>query len=213
MSNGKTYKRWYDRNPRLAQGVKLLILLPDEVKTIISEALITLANREFSEIEREKAFRTLGSEKIMGLHKSKNRRREYDINDTLHKAMNYLYMLSDDEQDFMSDHILNMIKFIQEYFATCKKFQINSEPEHVARITYAYVNSGSEGVEKFLKQLREEFYLKVFSPDNGVKASIDLLATVQAQAETQTKGETDDSINLETKDDNQGMKLSKLEID
>ena len=207
MSNGKTYKRWYDRNPHLAQGVKLLILLPDEVKTIISEALITLANREFNESERETAFRTLGSEKIMGLHKSKNRRREYDINDTLHKAMNYLYMLSDDGQDFMAEHILNMIKYIQEYFATCQKFQMTSEPEHVARIAYAYVNSGSEGVAKFLKQLREEFYLKVFSPDNGVKASLELLDTLQGQAEV------DDRINLATKDGNQGMKLSKQEID
>jgi hypothetical protein len=74
----KPFKRWYDRHARLAQGVKLLILLPDEIKTIISEAMITLANREFDATEQESAFRTLGSEKIMGLHKSKNLMREYD---------------------------------------------------------------------------------------------------------------------------------------
>ncbi len=202
----KTFKRWYDRHPRLAQGVKLLILMPDEIKTIISEALITLANREFDATEQDNTFRTLGSDKIMGLHKSKNRRREYDENETLHKAMNYLYMLSDDGQDFMSDHILNMVKYIQEYFATCKEFHVDSNPEQVAQVTDAYVTSGAEGVQRFLKSLRDEFYVKVFHPDRGIKQNIDLLATIQAEA-------PQEKINLSTKEDSQGMKLSKLEIE
>jgi len=176
-----TFLRWYDRHTRLAQGVKLLILMPDEVKTIISEAMIALANREFDNLERENTIRTLGSEKVMGLHKSKNRRREYDVNETLHKAMNYLYMLSDEGQDFMSDHILNMVKYIHQYFGTCKEFQVNSEPETVAKVTDTYVNSGAPGVEKFLQQLREEFYVKHFKADRAIQQSIDLLETIQTE--------------------------------
>lgn len=190
----------------------MLTLLPDDVKTIISEAMITLANREFNISDQENAFRTLGSEKVMALHKSKNRRREYDVNETLHKAMNYLYMLSDESQDFMSEHILEMVKFIQEYFATCKEFQVPSEPEHVAKVTDTYVNSGSEGVKKFLKALRDEFYVKAFHPDRAVKRNIDLLAVIQAE-QPEKPEQPAEKINLSTKEDSQGMKLSKLEIE
>lgn len=218
MSNDKPpFKRWYDRHTRLAQGVKLLILLPDEVKTIISEAMIALANKEFNALEQENNFRTMGGEKIMGLHKSKNRRREYDVNETLHKAMNYLYLLSDEGQDFMSDHILNMVKYIQDYFAACKEFKVESDPEDVARLTDAYVSSGKEGVERFLKALREEFYLKVFSPDKKVKQSIDLLETIQSETplpqDSPNPEAPQDNLSLATNDNRQGMKLSKLDID
>src|SRR5690242_14856760 len=98
MTQQSTFKRWYDRQPKLSQAFKLIILLPDEVRSIISESLMLIANREFNANERENSFRTLGHDKILGLHKSKNKRREYDQNELLHKAMNYLYILSDDNQ-------------------------------------------------------------------------------------------------------------------
>src|SRR5690606_18151945 len=106
-----SYKRWYDRQPRLSQAVRLMMLFPDEVKSIISDGIMLLANREFQVSEQMNSFRTLGSEKILGLYKSKNKRREYDQNELLHKAMNYLYILSEKNQDFMAEHILQLVKF------------------------------------------------------------------------------------------------------
>jgi hypothetical protein len=77
-------------------------------------------------------------------------------------------------------------------------------------ITDTYVNSGAAGVRKFLKALRDEFYVKTFNPDQAIKKKIDLLATIQAQELDSAEQE---NINLATKEDQQGMKLSKLEID
>jgi len=219
MSNAEPYKRWHDRQPRLAQAVKLLILLPDEVKNIISEAMIELANREFEEGKKNGATRTLGGEKAMGLHKSKNRRREYDVNETLHKAMNYLYILSDEGQDFMAEHILTLVKYIHSYFAACKEFQLDPSPEHIAGITTTYVSRGSQEAEKFLKQLREEFYIKVFSPKNGAKADPSLIeALVSGSKPPPPPGETRPPAEREerkvsAKDDSQGMKLAKQDLD
>src|SRR5436853_556626 len=123
MSQPQTYKRWYDRQPKLSQAFKLIIILPDEVRSIISESMILLANREFDSNDPTQSFKTLGSEKVMGLHKSKSKRREYDQNELLHKAMNYLYILSDANQDFMAEHILKMVDYIQKYLGACREFK------------------------------------------------------------------------------------------
>jgi hypothetical protein len=181
------FKRWYDRQPKLAQGVRMLILLPDEIRTIIGEALIALANNEFDVNKHSAALRTLGNEKIIGLHKSKNRRREYDDNETLHKAMNYLYLLSDQGQDFMADHILKMMKHITLYFSACVEFQVNSNPEEIATLAATYVSSGDAGVAQFLDMLREEFYSRLFSKNQSAQASTDLLTTIQEAIETRMK--------------------------
>lgn len=157
------HKRWYDRQPKLAQAVRFLFLFPDEIKSIIGEAVMLLANREFEVNEQMQTFKTLGPDKVMGLYKSKNRRREYDQNDVLHKAMNYLYILSEPNQDFMADHILSMVQYIQQYLGACQAFQASPTLEHVAEITNRYVEKGSTDVESFLNELREEFYQKMLS--------------------------------------------------
>ncbi len=166
MSQNPIYKRWYDRQPRLAQAVRLMSLLPDEIRSIISEGVMLLANREFEIKEEAQSFRSMGSEKIMGLHKSKHKRREYDTNEQLHKAMNYLYILSDENQDFMADHILRMMQYIQSYLSTCQAFQAAPSLEDVAGITNRYVEKGSNEVEKFINQLRQEFYEKMLATQN-----------------------------------------------
>jgi len=202
MSQQPNFKRWYDRQPKLSRAFKLIIILPDEVRSIISESLMLLANREFDAAERENSFRTVGSEKVMALHKSKNRRREYDQNEQLHKAMNYLYVLSDDNQDFMAEHILKMVEFIQKYFATCHEFKAQPSLEDVATVTNTYVEKGTAEVENFLKQLREEFFTKLASPEKLAKKPIvDILADLPSA-----------TPNTTTQDDGKGMKVKKLEL-
>ncbi len=197
-----TFKRWYDRQPKLSQAFKLIIILPDEIRSIISESLMLIANREFDAHERENSFRTLGSDKILGLHKSKNKRREYDQNELLHKAMNYLYVLSDDNQDFMADHILALVTYIQKYFATCQEFKAEPTLEAVAQVTHTYVEKGTTEVERFLSALREEFYLKLVSPSKGGKKPVqDILANLPTPKENTT-----------TQDNQMGMKVKKLDL-
>ena len=66
------------------------MILPDEIKNIVCDGAMHLANKEFQVNEKMQSFRTMGTDKVMGLHKSKNRRRSYDKDDP--KAM--LHMVS-----------------------------------------------------------------------------------------------------------------------
>lgn len=161
MSEIQHNQRLYDRNPELAQSVKMLTLMPDEVRSIISEGILTLIQDEVREVMREKHYRSIGSYKILGLHKTQNRRRAYDQNPILRKAISRLYILSDDAQDTIGKHILAILNFIHRYFEDCTELEQPLSLEDIAAITNRYIENGSEEVEKFLKSLRNEFYIKL----------------------------------------------------
>ncbi len=179
MSDTVKPKRWYDRQPKLAQAVRLMFLFPVEIKSLICEGLMVIANREFEINEANNSFRTLGADKVLGMHKSKNRRREYDQHDTLHKAMNYLYILSEGNQDLMADHILQLVNYIHQYLSTCQAFKQEPTVEEVARITTTYVEKGNKEVELFLDQLRKEFHRKIMKREEEMP--IDFLANAAEQ--------------------------------
>jgi hypothetical protein len=109
----------------------------------------------------------MGTDKVLGLYKSKNRRREYDQNEVLHKAMNYMYILSEGNQDYMADHILKMVQFIQMYLSTCRTFKQDPTTEDITELTQKYVENGSAEAENFLNELRDQFYRKMLSEQDA----------------------------------------------
>jgi hypothetical protein len=169
MNNPHNFVRWYDSRPQLSKAARLLFVLPDEIQSIISQAILIIADKEFRHEEKERRVRSLGREKVMGLHKSKCRRREYDRNQHLHQAMNYLYILSEESREFMARHILKMLQYIQYHLETCQITEMTPDLKEVAEITNIYVKSGDESVKLFLKNLRHEFYEKLLE---GKKSTV-----------------------------------------
>lgn len=167
MSTADGYKRWYDRQPRLSQSVRVMMLLPDEIKSIVSNGMIHLANMEYQVSEKMHTFRTLGTDKVMGLHMSKNRRREYDQNDLMHKMMNYLYILSESNQDAMANHVLTLMSHIQDYLQSCKVFKAEADMETVAEITTTYVEKGSGDVRQFLEHIKQKLHEQMLIRDDA----------------------------------------------
>lgn len=152
------YKRWYDRNTELSQAVRVIMIFPDEIKDILCTGLMFLANKEFDVQEQLSNFRSVGSDKIMGLHKSKNRRREYDENATMHKMMNYLYILGHGNQDYMAQKVLELVGYIQEYLNAVKVFHGEMSLEEVAEITSTFVKGGGEKADELLTSIKEKLH-------------------------------------------------------
>ncbi len=194
MSNSDSFIRWYDINPKLSRASRLLFTFPDAVQSIISEAIMLIADREFKEKKWQSNIRSLGKEKILGLHKSKNRRREYDENPLLHQAMNYLFVLSEEGREFMAEHILKMVQYIQNYLELCSEAQTPPEEETLALITKEYVLRGDEGAEAFLKNLRYEFLDKLKRGENPT-----------------IKSEITEFLENVAKDSTQGMKIGRAD--
>ncbi len=157
-------KRWYERQPSLAEAITVLTDLPDPVTTIVGDSIITLANQEFKVMELKDSLRSIGSEKVMGMHKSKQRRRAYDHNPTLHKAINYIYVLPEPKQDKMANHVLNIVKYIKHYDTICKTYNATTSLDEITVITEKYVNSGSISTERFLVNMKEMLHIKTYGP-------------------------------------------------
>ncbi len=185
MNESPDYIRWYDRQPKLSQACKLLFSFPDEIKSLISEAVLIIAEREFKQNKKPEQVRTLGGEKILGLHKSKNRRREYDINPHLHQAMNDIYLLSDSQRDLMAERILNMVQYIQHELKTRKISQAEPTLAEAPALASAYLQSGDPGVALFLRHLRLEFCQK---SKNGETLTFNTPALQIVEYDVQTNG-------------------------
>jgi hypothetical protein len=185
-------KRQYDRSTELVQAVKVLVLMPDEVRSIISEGIIAMIQQEFEEAMQLKHYRSLGAYTVLSLHKTQNRRRDYDQNPVLHKAISRLYILSESRQDDIGRHIRAMVEIIKEYFDTCEKLQRDVSMEDVANITTRYIEEGSTEALAFLQMLKTEF-----------------IACLKHKPVPNGKPETP----VEIATDNQGMRVHKLEIE
>lgn len=149
--------RWYDRNPRLSVAVQLMMVFPDEFKTIICEGISLLAEREFKVNELIYQFKSLGSDKVLSLFKSKQRKRDYDEHPAMHQTMNYLYVLSDEHKTFMANHIISLVEVVQDYLRLCQRARHAPESQAVGTLTNAYVNTGRDSARVMLKQFEARF--------------------------------------------------------
>ena len=157
-------KRWYERQPSLSEAINVLTNLPEPVTTIIGDSIINLADQEFKVMELKDSLRSIGSEKVMGMHKSKQRRRAYDKNPTLHKAINYIYVLPEPKQDKMANHVLNIVKYIKQYDTICKTYSTKTTLDEITVIAQKYVNSGALSTERFLGNMKDTLHIKTYGP-------------------------------------------------
>jgi hypothetical protein len=96
MSIGRNvgYLRWHDRIPELAQAVRLMEKMPRLKQHVISDAIVSLMPLH-QVPQRTDGLKKVGNEKILGLLKSKVKRRWYDQDPLVHQAFTYLYLMDD----------------------------------------------------------------------------------------------------------------------
>ncbi|MBX2860294.1 MAG: hypothetical protein KTR14_03605 [Vampirovibrio sp.] len=157
MSNVASSRRWYDDKPLLSETIKNLLSLPYSLQLVIVEGVVYLLNKECEAQHLIRALRSVGHQNVTGLHKSKNRRRQYDANPYLHKAMNYLLILSTEGQALIAEQVQELLECNLEYFKTCKEFGGDSDLKDVAELTSVYVEQGNEAALQQVNQIREEF--------------------------------------------------------
>lgn len=153
----KASARWYDKRPQVKQSVEVLTTFPDEILTIIAEGINVIVEREYKASELLKSFKSLGTEKILGLYKSKNKMRKMDQNPTLHKTINYMFVISEENQVAVAKQVLELVTVIHDYLKTCKETSQPATMNHVSKLRNSYVDKGLVDAKKLLKSIREEF--------------------------------------------------------
>lgn len=95
IGRGLGFTRWYDRIPELSQAVRMMEVAPKSHQQAIASAIVGSLQMNQIIQRAEHGLKKLGSEKVLGLMKSKGKRRWYDQDPTVHLAFNYLYLMDD----------------------------------------------------------------------------------------------------------------------
>lgn len=151
------HQRWYEKNPSLSQCVKLMEKFPMEIQTIIAEGIITLSIKECKADEVYSQLKSLGTEKVMALYKSHRKQRSYDKNPSMHKAMNYLHVLSEENQTFLAMQTLDLVGNIYEYFKSCKSFKHEPSMDDIGQVAKVFLEGGSDEAKLMVEKLGARF--------------------------------------------------------
>lgn len=164
MTNGsnaagedRPYKRWYDAYSDIQQSVTLLETFPETILEIIARGVVSIAEDEFYAEELMKSVRTLGWDKVSALYKSKQKRRSYDRSPGLHKSMNYLFLMSDDNRKQMGAKMVELVHYVYDYLKVCQQYEHAASKEDIGNLVDTYVADGSLEARRFLKNLSELF--------------------------------------------------------
>ncbi len=161
-SNTPTRKnRWYDRDPNVSNAVEMILTLPEELQDIICSSILLLAEKEFQISIQLKGLKSVGATRILSLFKSKKRQRKYDQSQNAYQSINYLSILSEENQQFMARAISEMMGLIVRYLTLCRKSERSPEARQVKKITQTYVTQGLNTAEGVLFELENALIDKV----------------------------------------------------
>ncbi len=172
-----SFKRWYDKNPATSKALSFMFELPDGMMVIVCDGIIHLVERDLKEKEDLRSYRSLGSEKVLALYKSKQRNRNYDKNPTVHKMVNYLYQLTDENRQFMAHHLLTLIRLVQTYLEACQKNDYPSQLDDVREVVSTYVFKNSTEAESMLESIIARLTLPQNSGESLEEVAKDLRLT------------------------------------
>jgi hypothetical protein len=154
-------QRWYDAQPKVKRIIDTLQHFPHEVLSIVAEGAVTMAERECRALEMMKSIKSLGTEKVLAMYKSKNKRRAYDSNPEMHKAVNYMFILSEQNRDYLADKTLDLIECVTDYLKACRELECEPKEADISDITQTYVSKGAKDAKAFIYELRNKFLKQV----------------------------------------------------
>lgn len=146
--------RWYDQDPEASKAVNMLLVFPPEIQSILGEGMSLLAEKQFKADEFLNDIKSLGTEKVMALYKSAQKKRDYDSQPGVHKMMNYLTFMVPENRTFMLAKTHEVAGFIVEYLQECQKYRQEPALCDVQTMTHEFVEKGSWEAQEYLKTFR-----------------------------------------------------------
>lgn len=167
-NDGPTYTRWYDKQQTVSKSVKLLESFPVDYQEVLGDTIIKLAGKHCDAESLMANLRALGPEKVLNIFKAKSKNRGYDKNETVHKAMNYLYVLPEENRVFIATQVIEVVGHLFEYFSICRETGQTPAREVVQSLSNAFVQGQLNDTVEHLTQ----FYPSMNLPNGPTLKSI-----------------------------------------
>jgi len=111
--------RWYDFDSRVSGVIVSLNALPVSAQQQLADFTLRLCEQVLQDQTRKRGFKSLGVEKIVKLNKSGLKRRGYDANKFVYRAMNCLIMLPVESQTKIINDLDESTKLVADYVLFC----------------------------------------------------------------------------------------------
>ncbi len=121
MSSKGGYTRWYDRTSHMSQAVKLLEIAPEPFQKAIAHSIVSQV--DIGDITKRNGIKKIGTHKVIGLMKSKTKRRWYDQDPIMHQAFNYLYIMNGKQCDVFALKIIISLNALEQASSGLSKGQ------------------------------------------------------------------------------------------
>lgn len=141
----------------MSEAVNVTRQLPRDMQGIIATGLSMVAIRDHQADHKIGNLKSIGTDKVLPLYKSKNKRRDYDQVSEFHMAMNYLQILEEPERRDVSGKMIELVEFARDYLEKCRYTAILPEKRKVERIRDIYLGLEREKARQYLETIRQEF--------------------------------------------------------
>lgn len=157
MSESTKQQRWHDNRGELSLAVELLESIPPAILPYIAAGLTERTDREFDASAILNGLKSLGKERIMGLHQSHKKRRSYDQSPELHRIVNTFMVLPEEEQESVAAQFVDFTSMMVDYMATCDAVGAVPKEEDLHKMRQCYVEEGTQAVQAYLSQIHQHY--------------------------------------------------------
>ncbi len=164
--------RFYEKDPTVKRAVEALFLFPPDIQRVLASGFTLIAERDFKMQEVENGGKNLGVDKVMSLHKSKQKKRPYDNCPITHQALNDLMMMTPESRVFLATKIIELMGFMQEYLKLCKNHDVWPDAEIVQEISDTYHYKGAAEARVFITVLSREFKKRLLEAGGGPSETV-----------------------------------------
>ncbi len=185
----KKGNRWYDNHPDIYNSIEMLRELPPPLQRIVAQGVISFVmdNTLLGTPDELKSF---GHHRVLGLIQSKAKRRWYDKDPILHKAINNILLMPDEARTESAFRLVISLESVEAYKEYCIQNGTLCDPEEVELIvsdifgqdyeelTETVAQAGDNRSDIFLKRVINEEVAdssQVLDEDSGMKLSANML--------------------------------------
>lgn len=162
-------QRFYDQEPLLQEAIRFTDQLPKEVQFVAVQGISEMAIRYFQADIRLGNLKSLGTEVILPLYKSKSKRRQYDAIPAFHTAINYLRVLNPEERHHIADRMVSFHRLVADYLEKCKFTALIPDHTRLTHISETFLPMEKDRAEEYLTSVRQELLAIKGAPPNSTE--------------------------------------------
>ncbi|MDX2085986.1 MAG: hypothetical protein SFZ03_11425 [Candidatus Melainabacteria bacterium] len=154
MPEAQRPPRWYDEDPAVSQLVRSLRTLPPDCQQVFALLLSGTSDVWHQErLQDHLRVLSVGVDRHLSLWKSKSKRRWYDRDPLMHRAMNHLLLLEPYQRKTLAERLNPAVEAVVGYVSQCQVWHRPVLPMEIGHLIRLSLNGGTDNTHQYLEHL------------------------------------------------------------